>query len=142
MDSFRPDGKTQVSFKYVDGKLIRTNNVVVSTQHAASASQADIIETAKRTVIRPVLEFTGLFDEKNCEILINTTGRFVVGGPMGDCGPTGREIIQNTYGDSGRHGGDAFFGKDPSKADRSAAYMGRYVAKNVVAAGLAPCCEM
>ena len=138
----RPDGKTQVSFEYVDGKPIRINNVVVSTQHAASASQADIIEAVKRTVIRPVLEPTGLFDEKDCEIFINTTGRFVVGGPMGDCGLTGRKIIQDTYGGSGHHGGGAFSGKDPSKVDRSAAYMGRYVAKNVVAAGLAPRCEV
>ena len=100
VDFFRPDGKTQVSFEYVDGKPIRINNVVVSTQHAASASQADIIEAVKRTVIRPVLEPTGLFDEKDCEIFINTTGRFVVGGPMGDCGLTGRKIIQDTYGGS------------------------------------------
>lgn len=142
VDFFRPDGKTQVSFEYVDGKPIRINNVVVSTQHAASASQADIIEAVKRTVIRPVLEPTGLFDEKNCEIFINTTGRFVVGGPMGDCGLTGRKIIQDTYGGSGHHGGGAFSGKDPSKVDRSAAYMGRYVAKNVVAAGLADRCEV
>ena len=142
VDFFRPDGKTQVSFEYVDGKPIRINNVVVSTQHAASASQADIIEAVKRTVIRPVLEPTGLFAEKNCEIFINTTGRFVVGGPMGDCGLTGRKIIQDTYGGSGHHGGGAFSGKDPSKVDRSAAYMGRYVAKNVVAAGLAPRCEV
>ena len=142
VDYLRPDGKTQVSFEYVDGKPIRINNVVVSTQHAASASQADIIEAVKRTVIRPVLEPTGLFDEKDCEIFINTTGRFVVGGPMGDCGLTGRKIIQDTYGGSGHHGGGAFSGKDPSKVDRSAAYMGRYVAKNVVAAGLAPRCEV
>ena len=142
VDFFRPDGKTQVSFEYVDGKPIRINNVVVSTQHAASASQADIIEAVKRTVIRPVLESSGLFDEKDCEIFINTTGRFVVGGPMGDCGLTGRKIIQDTYGGSGHHGGGAFSGKDPSKVDRSAAYMGRYVAKNVVAAGLAPRCEV
>ncbi|MFR6518508.1 MAG: methionine adenosyltransferase domain-containing protein [Bilophila wadsworthia] len=112
VDFFRPDGKTQVSFEYVDGKPIRINNVVVSTQHAASASQADIIEAVKRTVIRPVLEPTGLFDEKDCEIFINTTGRFVVGGPMGDCGLTGRKIIQDTYGGSGHHGGGAFSGKD------------------------------
>ncbi len=142
VDFFRPDGKTQVSFEYVDGKPIRINNVVVSTQHAASASQADIIEAVKRTVIRPVLEPTGLFDEKDCEIFINTTGRFVVGGPMGDCGLTGRKIIQDTYGGSGHHGGGAFSGKDPSKVDRSAAYMGRYVAKNVVAASLADRCEV
>lgn len=142
VDFFRPDGKTQVSFEYVDGKPVRINNVVVSTQHAASASQADIIEAVKGAVIRPVLEPTGFFDEKDCEIFINTTGRFVVGGPMGDCGLTGRKIIQDTYGGSGHHGGGAFSGKDPSKVDRSAAYMGRYVAKNVVAAGLAPRCEV
>ena len=142
VDFFRPDGKTQVSFEYVDGKPIRINNVVVSTQHAASASQADIIEAVKRTVIRPVLEPTGLFDEKDCEIFINTTGRFVVGGPMGDCGLTGRKIIQDTYGGSGHHGGGAFSGKDPSKVDRSAAYMCRWVAKHIVAAGLADKCEL
>ena len=142
VDFFRPDGKTQVSFEYVDGKPIRINNVVVSTQHAASASQADIIEAVKRTVIRPVLEPTGLFDEKDCEIFINTTGRFVVGGPMGDCGLTGRKIIQDTYGGSGHHGGGAFSGKDPSKVDRSAAYATRWVAKNIVAAGLAKQCEV
>lgn len=142
VDFFRPDGKTQVSFEYVDGKPVRINNVVVSTQHAASASQDDIIEAVKAHVIRPVLEPSGFFDEKDCEIFINTTGRFVIGGPMGDCGLTGRKIIQDTYGGSGHHGGGAFSGKDPSKVDRSAAYMGRYVAKNVVAAGLAPRCEV
>ncbi|MBQ3059143.1 MAG: methionine adenosyltransferase [Desulfovibrio sp.] len=142
VDFFRPDGKTQVSFEYHDGKPVRINNVVVSTQHAASASQEDVAEAVKREVIRPVLEPSGYFDEKNCEIFINTTGRFVVGGPMGDCGPTGRKIIQDTYGGSGHHGGGAFSGKDPSKVDRSGAYMGRYIAKNVVAAGLAPVCEV
>ena len=142
VDFFRPDGKTQVSFEYVDGKPIRINNVVVSTQHAASASQADIIEAVKRTVIRPVLEPTGLFDEKDCEIFINTTGRFVVGGPMGDCGLTGRKIIVDTYGGYARHGGGAFSGKDPTKVDRSAAYAARWVAKNLVAAGLADKCEV
>ena len=139
---FRPDGKTQVSFKYVDGKPVQINNVVVSTQHAAEASQADIVEAVKRHVIQPVLGPSGFFDEKDCEIFINTTGRFVVGGPMGDCGLTGRKIIQDTYGGSGHHGGGAFSGKDPSKVDRSGAYMGRYIAKNVVAAGLAPECEV
>ena len=142
VDFFRPDGKTQVSFEYHDGKPVRINNVVVSTQHAASASQEDVAEAVKREVIRPVLEPSGYFDEKNCEIFINTTGRFVVGGPMGDCGLTGRKIIQDTYGGSGHHGGGAFSGKDPSKVDRSGAYMGRYIAKNVVAAGLAPVCEV
>ena len=142
VDFFRPDGKTQVSFEYVDGKPTRINNVVVSTQHAPSVSQADIIEAVTAKVIRPVLEPTGFFDEKNCQIFVNTTGRFVVGGPMGDCGLTGRKIIQDTYGGMGNHGGGAFSGKDPSKVDRSAAYMARYVAKNVVAAGLAPRCEV
>lgn len=142
VDFFRPDGKTQVSFEYQDGKPVRINNVVVSTQHAASASQADVIEAVKKHVIRPVLEKSGYFDENDCEIFINTTGRFVVGGPMGDCGLTGRKIIQDTYGGTGHHGGGAFSGKDPSKVDRSGAYMGRYIAKNVVAAGLAPECEV
>ena len=132
VDFFRPDGKTQVSFEYDGARPVRINNVVVSTQHAASASHDDIVEAVKSKVIRPILEPSGLFDEKDCEIFINTTGRFVIGGPMGDCGLTGRKIIQDTYGGSGHHGGGAF----------SAAYMGRYVAKNVVAAGLAPRCEV
>ena len=142
VDFFRPDGKTQVSFEYDGARPVRINNVVVSTQHAASASHDDIVEAVKSKVIRPILEPSGLFDEKDCEIFINTTGRFVIGGPMGDCGLTGRKIIQDTNGGSGHHGGGAFSGKDPSKVDRSAAYMGRYVAKNVVAAGLAPRCEV
>lgn len=142
VDFLRPDGKTQVSFEYVDGKPVRINNVVVSTQHAPHASQTDIIDAIKTHVIRPVLDPSGYFDEKDCEIFINTTGRFVVGGPMGDCGLTGRKIIQDTYGGAGHHGGGAFSGKDPSKVDRSGAYMGRYIAKNVVAAGLAPKCEV
>ncbi len=142
VDFFRPDGKTQVSFEYVDGKPVRINNVVVSTQHAPQVSQGDLTEAVKTEVIRPVLEGSGLFDEKNCQIYVNTTGRFVIGGPMGDCGLTGRKIIQDTYGGMGTHGGGAFSGKDPSKVDRSAAYMARYVAKNVVAAGLAPRCEV
>ncbi len=139
---FRPDGKTQLSFEYSDGKPVRINNVVVSTQHDASASQSDIIEAVKTHVLRPVLGESGFFDEKDCEIFINATGRFVVGGPMGDCGLTGRKIIQDTYGGMGHHGGGAFSGKDPSKVDRSGAYMARYIAKNVVAAGLAPKCEV
>jgi S-adenosylmethionine synthetase len=142
VDFFRPDGKTQVSFEYQDGKPVRINNVVVSTQHSASASQEDVAAAVKQHVIRPVLAPSGYFDEKDCEIFINTTGRFVVGGPMGDCGLTGRKIIQDTYGGSGHHGGGAFSGKDPSKVDRSGAYMGRYIAKNVVASGLAPVCEV
>ncbi len=142
VDFFRPDGKTQVSFEYHDGKPVRINNVVVSTQHSADVGQAEVADAVKRHVIRPILEDSGYFDEKDCEIFINTTGRFVVGGPMGDCGLTGRKIIQDTYGGSGHHGGGAFSGKDPSKVDRSGAYMGRYIAKNVVAAGLAPECEV
>lgn len=142
VDFLRPDGKTQVSFEYVDGKPVRINNVVVSTQHAPHASQEDIIEAVRTHVINPVLEPSGYFDASDCEIFINTTGRFVVGGPMGDCGLTGRKIIQDTYGGTGHHGGGAFSGKDPSKVDRSGAYMGRYIAKNVVAAGLAPKCEV
>ncbi len=137
----RPDGKTQVSFEYVDGKPVRINNVVVSTQHAESASQEQIIEDVTRHVIVPTLP-DALFDPRDCEIFINTTGRFVIGGPMGDCGLTGRKIINDTYGGMGRHGGGAFSGKDPSKVDRSGAYMARYIAKNVVAAGLAPQCEV
>lgn len=142
VEFFRPDGKTQVSFEYQDGKPVRINNVVVSTQHSPQASQADVQEAVKKHVIRPILEKSGYFDEKDCQIFINTTGRFVVGGPMGDCGLTGRKIIQDTYGGSGHHGGGAFSGKDPSKVDRSGAYMGRYIAKNIVAAGLAPECEV
>lgn len=142
VDFFRPDGKTQVSFEYHDGKPVRINNVVVSTQHTESVSHDDVVEAVRREVILPVLLPSGYFDEKNCEIFINTTGRFVVGGPMGDCGLTGRKIIQDTYGGSGHHGGGAFSGKDPSKVDRSGAYMGRYIAKNIVAAGLAPACEV
>lgn len=142
VDFFRPDGKTQVSFEYHDGKPVRIHDIVVSTQHAPSVSQDDIIQAVKQEVIFPVLENSGFFDKKDCKIFINTTGRFVVGGPMGDCGLTGRKIIQDTYGGSGHHGGGAFSGKDPSKVDRSGAYMGRYIAKNVVAAGLAPVCEV
>lgn len=142
VDIFRPDGKTQVSFEYQNGKPVRINNVVVSTQHVPSASQQDVIDAVKAEVIRPILENSGYFNEKDCQIFINTTGRFVVGGPLGDCGLTGRKIIQDTYGGSGHHGGGAFSGKDPSKVDRSGAYMGRYIAKNVVAAGLAPECEV
>ena len=137
----RPDGKTQVSFEYVDGKPSRINNVVVSTQHAPDVSQEQIIADVTAKVIVPTLP-AALFDPKNCEIFINTTGRFVIGGPMGDCGLTGRKIIQDTYGGMGHHGGGAFSGKDASKVDRSAAYMARYIAKNVVAAGLAPKCEV
>ncbi len=142
VEFFRPDGKTQVSFEYVDGRPTRINNVVIATQHSEKASHADVVEAVKKEVIRPILEPTGFFDEKECEIFINTTGRFVIGGPMGDCGLTGRKIIQDTYGGMGNHGGGAFSGKDPSKVDRSGAYMARYVAKNIVASGLAERCEV
>ena len=137
----RPDGKTQVSFEYVDGMPVRINNVVVSSQHAEHATREQIVEDITKYVIVPTLP-KNLFDKANCEIFINTTGRFVIGGPMGDCGLTGRKIINDTYGGMGRHGGGAFSGKDPSKVDRSGAYMARYIAKNVVAAGLAPQCEV
>ncbi|MDR2605249.1 MAG: methionine adenosyltransferase [Desulfovibrio sp.] len=137
----RPDGKTQVSLEYVDGKAERVNNVVVSAQHAPEVSQEQIIADIREKVIYPVLP-ASLFDRDNCEIFINTTGRFVIGGPMGDCGLTGRKIIQDTYGGMGHHGGGAFSGKDCSKVDRSGAYMARYIAKNVVASGLAPKCEV
>ena len=137
----RPDGKTQVSFEYVDGKPVRINNVVVSTQHAPEISQEQLVAEVAEKVIMPTLP-SSLFDRNNCEIFINTTGRFVIGGPMGDCGLTGRKIINDTYGGMGHHGGGAFSGKDPSKVDRSGAYMARYIAKNVVASGLAPKCEV
>lgn len=137
----RPDGKTQVSFEYVDGLPTRINNVVVSSQHAADAEHDQIVEDITKHVINETLP-AEIYDPKNCDIFINTTGRFVVGGPMGDCGLTGRKIIQDTYGGAGHHGGGAFSGKDPSKVDRSGAYMARYIAKNVVAAGLAPKCEV
>lgn len=137
----RPDGKTQVSFEYVDGKPVRINNVVVSSQHAPGITHDQIVDDIVGEVIVPTLP-KNIFDPQDCQIFINTTGQFIIGGPMGDCGLTGRKIIQDTYGGMGHHGGGAFSGKDPSKVDRSAAYMGRYIAKNVVAAGLAPKCEV
>jgi S-adenosylmethionine synthetase len=137
----RPDGKTQVSFEYVDGKPVRINNVVVSCQHAPEVSHEQIKADITSSVIVPTLP-ANLFSPSDCQIFINTTGRFVIGGPMGDCGLTGRKIIQDTYGGMGHHGGGAFSGKDPSKVDRSGAYMARYIAKNVVASGLAPKCEV
>ncbi len=137
----RPDGKTQISFEYVNGVPTRINNVVVSTQHAEDVCQEQLIAEVKEKVIIPTLP-KEMFDPATCEIFINTTGRFVVGGPMGDCGLTGRKIINDTYGGMGHHGGGAFSGKDASKVDRSGAYMARYIAKNVVASGLAPKCEV
>jgi S-adenosylmethionine synthetase len=131
----RPDAKSQVSVEYQDGKPVRISNVVISTQHAAEVKNKVLRDFLVKELIRKVLpaEMLG----RHTEFLINPTGRFVVGGPQGDTGLTGRKIIVDTYGGMGRHGGGAFSGKDPSKVDRSAAYMGRYVAKNIVAAGLA-----
>jgi S-adenosylmethionine synthetase len=136
----RPDAKSQVSVEYVDGKPIRIVNVVISTQHAEGTSHAEIEKFCIEEIIKKVLP-KGMLT-KDTEYLINPTGKFVVGGPQGDSGLTGRKIIVDTYGGMGRHGGGAFSGKDPSKVDRSAAYMGRWVAKNVVAAGLATKCEV
>ena len=136
----RPDAKSQVSVQYIDGKPVKITNVVISTQHAADASNKTIRDFITRQVIQKVLPKKML--SRDTQILINPTGRFVIGGPQGDSGLTGRKIIVDTYGGMGRHGGGAFSGKDPSKVDRSAAYMGRYVAKNIVAARLAKRCEI
>ncbi len=136
----RPDAKSQVSVEYVDGKPTRIVNVVISTQHADGTAHAEIEKFCIEQVIKKVLPKNML--TKDTEYLINPTGKFVIGGPQGDSGLTGRKIIVDTYGGTGRHGGGAFSGKDPSKVDRSAAYMGRWVAKNVVAAGLATKCEV
>jgi S-adenosylmethionine synthetase len=136
----RPDAKSQVSVEYVNGKPTRIVNVVISTQHSADVEHAVIEKFCIEQIIKKVLPKNML--TKDTEYLINPTGKFVVGGPQGDSGLTGRKIIVDTYGGTGRHGGGAFSGKDPSKVDRSAAYMGRWVAKNVVAAGLATKCEV
>jgi S-adenosylmethionine synthetase len=136
----RPDSKSQVSVEYVDGKPVRVDTVVISTQHTPDVTHKQIEEGVIEEVVRKVIPAHLL--DANTRYFINPTGRFVVGGPMGDCGLTGRKIIVDTYGGMGRHGGGAFSGKDPSKVDRSAAYMGRYVAKNLVAAGLADRCEV
>jgi len=136
----RPDAKSQVSVQYENGKPVRISNVVISTQHSDDVKNEVIRDFITKNVIRKVLPEQMLTSKT--EYLINPTGRFVVGGPQGDTGLTGRKIIVDTYGGMGRHGGGAFSGKDPSKVDRSAAYMGRYVAKNVVAAGLATRCEI
>ncbi len=136
----RPDGKTQVSIQYINDKPIRVDAVVVSSQHAPDVSYETLKEAIVEEVVKKVIP-DNLLDEKT-KYFINPTGRFVVGGPMGDCGLTGRKIIVDTYGGQGSHGGGAFSGKDPSKVDRSASYMARYVAKNLVAAGLADKCEV
>ena len=136
----RPDAKSQVSVEYVAGKPTHITNVVISTQHAASVEHAEIEKFCIKNIVKKVLP--GKMLTAQTEFLINPTGRFVVGGPQGDSGLTGRKIIVDTYGGMGRHGGGAFSGKDPSKVDRSAAYMGRWVAKNIVAAKLAAKCEV
>ena len=136
----RPDAKSQVSVEYLGGKPLRITNAVISTQHAADVEHDEIEEFCIEQIMKKVLPKDLL--TKETQYLINPTGRFVTGGPQGDTGLTGRKIIVDTYGGWGRHGGGAFSGKDPSKVDRSAAYMGRYIAKNIVAAGLATHCEI
>ncbi len=134
----RPDAKSQVTFRYIDGKPVSIDTVVVSTQHHPDISHEKITEAVIEEIVKPVLPSGFITD--TTKYLINPTGRFVIGGPMGDCGLTGRKIIVDTYGGAAPHGGGAFSGKDPSKVDRSAAYAGRYVAKNIVASGLADKC--
>lgn len=136
----RPDGKTQVTVEYIDGKPVRIDTIVISTQHAPDITQKAIREDMIEHVIKAVLP--AQFIDENTKYLINPTGRFVIGGPQGDAGLTGRKIIVDTYGGMARHGGGAFSGKDPTKVDRSAAYAARYVAKNIVAAGLVDKCEI
>lgn len=136
----RPDAKSQVTFRYLEGKPVEVDTVVLSTQHHPDISQSDIHDAAIEHIIRPVFG-EGLLTERT-RFLVNPTGKFVIGGPQGDCGLTGRKIIVDTYGGACPHGGGAFSGKDPSKVDRSAAYAARYVAKNIVAAGLARQCEI
>ena len=140
MPFLRPDAKSQVSVRYVDGQPARIETVVLSTQHHPEISHQQLTEAVIDEIIKPVLPAHLL--GPNTRYLVNPTGRFVIGGPMGDCGLTGRKIIVDTYGGAARHGGGAFSGKDPSKVDRSAAYAMRHVAKNVVAAGLARRCEV
>ena len=136
----RPDAKSQVSVRYEDGKPVTVDTVVLSTQHDPEVSHDDVTEAVVEEIIKPVLPADML--SGNTRYLVNPTGRFVIGGPVGDCGLTGRKIIVDTYGGIAHHGGGAFSGKDPSKVDRSAAYAARYVAKHIVAAGLAEKCEL
>ncbi len=136
----RPDAKSQLTLRYENGKPVAVDAVVLSTQHAPEISQADLREAVMEEIIKPILPAEWL--HRDTLYHINPTGKFEIGGPMGDCGLTGRKIVVDTYGGSARHGGGAFSGKDPSKVDRSAAYAGRYVAKNIVAAGLADVCEI
>ena len=135
----RPDGKSQVAVEYIDNKPVRLQNVVISAQHHDTVTNEKLRADITQKVIKPVC---GKYMDKNTDLFINMTGRFVIGGPQGDTGLTGRKIIVDTYGGMGRHGGGCFSGKDPSKVDRSGAYMARYVAKNIVAAGLADRCEV
>jgi S-adenosylmethionine synthetase len=136
----RPDAKSQVTLRYENGKATAIDAVVLSTQHDPDVKQKDLVEAVREYILKPVLPAKWL--HKGTKFHINPTGKFVIGGPVGDCGLTGRKIIVDTYGGWARHGGGAFSGKDPSKVDRSAAYAARYVAKNVVAAGLADRCEV
>lgn len=136
----RPDAKSQVTFLYEENRPVAVDTIVLSTQHNEEINHKDLEEAVIEHIIKPIIPEQYL--TKNTKFFINPTGRFVIGGPQGDCGVTGRKIIVDTYGGMARHGGGAFSGKDPSKVDRSAAYMGRYVAKNIVAAGLADRCEI
>ncbi len=140
LDYLRPDGKSQVTVEYENGKPVRVDTVIISTQHAESATNEQIRDDVVRHVVREVV--SGEMIDGKTSFHINPTGRFVVGGPQGDTGLTGRKIIVDTYGGAGAHGGGAFSGKDPTKVDRSASYMARYIAKNIVAAGLADRCEV
>ncbi|NOJ15901.1 methionine adenosyltransferase [Vibrio jasicida] len=140
LNFLRPDAKSQVTFQYDQGKIVGIDAVVLSTQHCDSVTTPDLREAVMEEIIKPVLPSEWITKDTN--FFINPTGRFVIGGPMGDCGLTGRKIIVDTYGGAARHGGGAFSGKDPSKVDRSAAYAARYVAKNIVAAGMADRCEI
>jgi S-adenosylmethionine synthetase len=140
LDFLRPDGKSQVTLEYEGDKIVRAEAIVISTQHTPEVTQARISEGVRAEVIDAIVP-RDLID-KNTKIHVNPTGRFVIGGPQGDCGLTGRKIIVDTYGGMGRHGGGAFSGKDPTKVDRSACYYARYLAKNVVAAKLARRCEV
>ena len=136
----RPDGKCQVTLRYENGKPCAVDTVVFSTQHGPDIMHTALVEAVMEEIIKPVLPTTWLSSQT--KYFINPTGRFVIGGPLGDCGLTGRKIIVDTYGGMARHGGGCFSGKDPSKVDRTAAYAARYVAKNIVAAGLADKCEI
>jgi S-adenosylmethionine synthetase len=140
LDFLRPDGKSQVTVEYVDGKPSRVDTVVVSSQHKPDVSHEDLKAAIIKEVIKKVIPAEMM--DGDTKFFVNPTGKFVIGGPMGDCGLTGRKIIVDTYGGQGSHGGGCFSGKDPSKVDRSASYMGRYIAKNIVASGIAKKCEV